>query len=76
MMIKEREILVPKGIAADYLVVPPAKKINVQGPSDSLVVFCLDISGSMSVTTEIPKGHGLVKVNLFYCIYCEIILLV
>lgn len=52
----------------DYVIRAPPPKISLQGPSDSLVVFVLDISGSMSVTTEIPKGHGLVKVCKFIII--------
>lgn len=31
--------------------------------NDDLVIFCVDISGSMCVTSEMPVGHGLIKVN-------------
>eukprot|EP00026_Physarum_polycephalum_P001882 Phypoly_transcript_01885.p1 GENE.Phypoly_transcript_01885~~Phypoly_transcript_01885.p1 ORF type:complete len:979 (+),score=188.07 Phypoly_transcript_01885:120-3056(+) len=61
--LKEREIITPKSNVVDYVIRAPPPKISIQGPSDSLVVFVLDISGSMSVTTEIPKGHGLVKIR-------------
>lgn len=30
---------------------------------DSLVIFCIDISGSMCTTTSIPRGHELVKIK-------------
>ncbi|XP_035004229.1 circularly permutated Ras protein 1 isoform X1 [Hippoglossus stenolepis] len=32
---------------------------DYQNLEDSLVVFCVDISGSMSVTTEVPSGSAL-----------------
>lgn len=60
---KVQEIMIPKTNIVDYVIRPPPRKIELQGPSDSLVVFCLDVSGSMSVTTEIPKGHGLIKIR-------------
>lgn len=39
---------------------PPAVD---KGDEDGLVVFVLDVSGSMCVTSEIPKGFGLFQVQ-------------
>jgi hypothetical protein len=35
----------------------------LESDEDSLVVFCIDISGSMASTTTIPRGHELVKIK-------------
>lgn len=42
-------------------IAPPVKKQSID---DSLVVFVVDVSGSMCVTEETPKGFGLFQVRL------------
>ncbi len=39
-------------------------KKEVSADDDSLVIFCVDTSGSMASTTTLPKGHGLVKIKV------------
>lgn len=49
----------PKSGVLDYVLAPPEPKKK----DDSLVVFVIDVSGSMAVTSEIPKGFGLFQLN-------------
>lgn len=53
----------------DYILepVPNIEEIEegkIMNYSDSPVIFCLDISGSMNSITDIPKAHGLVKIQV------------
>ncbi|KAM6949274.1 circularly permutated Ras protein 1 [Aplochiton taeniatus] len=43
----------------DVLYVAPDNEDDYQNLEDALVVFCVDISGSMSVTTEITPGNAM-----------------
>jgi hypothetical protein len=52
------EISLPKLAINDYILSSGKKVVD-----DKLVVFLLDISGSMSQSDEIPKGFGLMKVK-------------
>lgn len=54
---------VPKGEFQDYLLSPPSTSTSASVSDNSIVVFVVDISGSMTVTTEIPKGFGLFAVQ-------------
>eukprot|EP01105_Mastigella_eilhardi_P007415 TRINITY_DN1886_c0_g3_i1.p1 TRINITY_DN1886_c0_g3~~TRINITY_DN1886_c0_g3_i1.p1 ORF type:complete len:964 (-),score=269.19 TRINITY_DN1886_c0_g3_i1:66-2957(-) len=45
----EREEI-PKTNTVDYILAPAPKE-----NADSLIIFCIDVSGSMSVTTEVPE---------------------
>jgi Mg-chelatase subunit ChlD len=42
---------IPRGPAAEYLIEP-----SLEGDESPLVIFCIDISGSMCVTTEVDAG--------------------
>eukprot|EP01125_Pyxidicula_operculata_P017748 TRINITY_DN6254_c0_g1_i1.p1 TRINITY_DN6254_c0_g1~~TRINITY_DN6254_c0_g1_i1.p1 ORF type:complete len:945 (-),score=192.51 TRINITY_DN6254_c0_g1_i1:14-2848(-) len=53
---------IPKDYALDYLL-EPASVHSEDANSNSLVVFVVDISGSMTCTTEIPSGFGLFQVQ-------------
>jgi hypothetical protein len=44
----------------DFMLTPPVQLDSAE--AEGLVVFVLDISGSMCVSTEIPKGFGLFQV--------------
>jgi hypothetical protein len=50
------------------MLTPPAK--HESHAESGLVVFVLDISGSMCVSTEIPKGFGLFQVQCCGCCCC------
>jgi len=51
VLLEEDEI--PKKNVIDYLLEPPA---DTKDADDSIVVFCIDISGSMCCTTEVHGG--------------------
>ncbi len=44
------------GVHSDELYLPNKSDDDYQNLEDTLVVFCVDISGSMSVTTEVCVG--------------------
>jgi hypothetical protein len=46
----------PKNDVVDFVLAPPAE--NNEAANDSLVVYCVDVSGSMCVTTEVPALQG------------------
>ncbi len=46
-----------------YVIKAAPPKIQHSEDSNSLVIFCVDISGSMGIETDIPMGHGLVKIK-------------
>uniref|UniRef100_A0A3P9I4N9 VWFA domain-containing protein n=1 Tax=Oryzias latipes TaxID=8090 RepID=A0A3P9I4N9_ORYLA len=45
------------GVRSDNLYLPNRSEDDYQNLEDTLVVFCVDISGSMSVTAEVCRGH-------------------
>jgi small GTP-binding protein len=54
LMLEDEEI--PKTEITEYMLTPPP---SLNGPKDeSFVIFCLDVSGSMCVTVEIPALQG------------------
>ncbi|XP_031599591.1 circularly permutated Ras protein 1 [Oreochromis aureus] len=46
------------GVRSDDLYLPRQSEDDYQNLEDTLVVFCVDTSGSMSVTTEVPSSNG------------------
>lgn len=46
------------GVRSDDLYLPNHSDDDYQNLEDTLVVFCVDISGSMVVTTEVPSSSG------------------
>ncbi|XP_047448203.1 circularly permutated Ras protein 1 [Mugil cephalus] len=46
------------GVRSDDVYLPKQTDDDYQNLEDALVVFCVDISGSMSVTTEVPSPSG------------------
>ncbi|XP_030286779.1 circularly permutated Ras protein 1 [Sparus aurata] len=46
------------GVHTDDLYLPSQSDDDYQNLEDTLVVFCVDISGSMSVTTEVTSSSG------------------
>ncbi|KAM4537120.1 circularly permutated Ras protein 1 isoform 1-T1 [Odontesthes bonariensis] len=46
------------GVRSDDLYLPNMSEDDYQNLEDTLVIFCVDISGSMSVTTEIASDTG------------------
>uniref|UniRef100_A0A4W6CHM8 Si:dkey-9k7.3 n=1 Tax=Lates calcarifer TaxID=8187 RepID=A0A4W6CHM8_LATCA len=46
------------GVRSDDLYLPYQSDDDYQNLEDTLVVFCVDISGSMSVTTEVTSSSG------------------
>ncbi|KAM7366532.1 hypothetical protein PAMP_015967 [Pampus punctatissimus] len=46
------------GVCSDDLYLPKQSDDDYQNLENSLVVFCVDISGSMSVTTEVTSSSG------------------
>uniref|UniRef100_A0A3B5AX05 Circularly permutated Ras protein 1-like n=1 Tax=Stegastes partitus TaxID=144197 RepID=A0A3B5AX05_9TELE len=46
------------GVRSDDLYLPKQSDDDYQNLEDTLVVFCVDISGSMSITTEVPSLFG------------------
>ncbi|XP_044038845.1 circularly permutated Ras protein 1 [Siniperca chuatsi] len=46
------------GVHSDDLYLPNQSDDDYQNLEDTLVVFCVDISGSMSVTTEVTSSSG------------------
>uniref|UniRef100_A0A3Q2ZK49 Circularly permutated Ras protein 1-like n=1 Tax=Kryptolebias marmoratus TaxID=37003 RepID=A0A3Q2ZK49_KRYMA len=49
------------GVRSDDLYLPPTSDDDYQNLENTLVIFCVDISGSMSVTTEVrPKNAEVV----------------
>ncbi|XP_030609861.1 circularly permutated Ras protein 1 isoform X1 [Archocentrus centrarchus] len=46
------------GVRSDDLYLPRQSEDDYQNLEDTLVIFCVDISGSMSVTTEVPSSNG------------------
>ncbi|KAL6071768.1 actin [Balamuthia mandrillaris] len=51
LMLDEGEV--PKTEVADYLIETPSEEFKAKRDKKQLVVFCIDISGSMCVTTEV-----------------------
>lgn len=43
----------------DVIHLPPQRDDDYQNLTDSLVVFCVDVSGSMSVTSEVTPGNSM-----------------
>jgi len=52
-----------KGDDSQYVIKAAPKKILHTEDSNSLVIFCVDISGSMGIETDMPIGHGLIKIK-------------
>ncbi|KAL7374603.1 hypothetical protein ABVT39_003736 [Epinephelus coioides] len=50
-----------RGVHSDDLYLPSQSDDDYQNLEDTLVVFCVDISGSMIVTTEVPSSSGAPK---------------
>ncbi|XP_017294693.1 circularly permutated Ras protein 1 isoform X2 [Kryptolebias marmoratus] len=46
------------GVRSDDLYLPPTSDDDYQNLENTLVIFCVDISGSMSVTTEVTSDGG------------------
>ncbi|XP_026209156.1 circularly permutated Ras protein 1 [Anabas testudineus] len=46
------------GVRSDDIYLPNQSEDDYQNLEDTLVVFCVDISGSMSVTTEVKASNG------------------
>ncbi|XP_054863490.1 circularly permutated Ras protein 1 isoform X2 [Amphiprion ocellaris] len=46
------------GVRSDDIYLPQQSEDDYQNLEDTLVVFCVDISGSMSITTEVASGFG------------------
>ncbi|KAM9718360.1 circularly permutated Ras protein 1 isoform 2-T2 [Menidia menidia] len=46
------------GVRSDDLYLPNLSEDDYQNLEDTLVIFCVDISGSMSVTAEVASGSG------------------
>nr|XP_020479949.1 circularly permutated Ras protein 1-like [Monopterus albus] len=46
------------GVHGDDIYLPKQSEDDYQNLEDTLVVFCVDISGSMSVTTEVTSSSG------------------
>uniref|UniRef100_A0A3Q1FI70 Circularly permutated Ras protein 1-like n=1 Tax=Acanthochromis polyacanthus TaxID=80966 RepID=A0A3Q1FI70_9TELE len=46
------------GVRSDDIYLPQQSDDDYQNLEDTLVVFCVDISGSMSITTEVVSGVG------------------
>jgi len=56
--LEEEEL--PRAESVDYILEPPSDKAEATASQDSvMVVFCIDISGSMCVSTEIAGRHEL-----------------
>uniref|UniRef100_A0A3P8T0V7 VWFA domain-containing protein n=1 Tax=Amphiprion percula TaxID=161767 RepID=A0A3P8T0V7_AMPPE len=48
------------GVRSDDIYLPQQSEDDYQNLEDTLVVFCVDISGSMSITTEVRRSfHGI-----------------
>jgi len=45
---------IPKANSVDYIISPPVVETVDALTDDGIVVYCIDISGSMCVTTEVP----------------------
>eukprot|EP00118_Oscarella_pearsei_P013307 m.105432 g.105432 ORF g.105432 m.105432 type:complete len:807 (+) comp37219_c0_seq1:49-2469(+) len=47
---------IPSSSTSDYMLAPPGSVCNEgqQGTDTGMIVFCVDISGSMCITTEVP----------------------
>ena len=56
------------GVHSDDLYLPNLSDDDYQNLEDTLVIFCVDISGSMSVTTEVCacKGSGGRLIRILY----------
>lgn len=50
--------LTGSGVSGDVVYLPAQSEDDYQNLEDTMVVFCVDISGSMSVTTEVSSGSG------------------
>jgi hypothetical protein len=50
------EMELPKDDVMEYMLSPPPQNDNVE--NDELVIYCVDVSGSMCVTTEVPALQG------------------
>lgn len=50
---------IPSKNVQDYLLNSPSSSTS----ASDLIIFCVDISGSMCVTTEMPVGHDLLKIR-------------
>jgi hypothetical protein len=50
------EMELPKDDIMEYMLAPPPH--NDQAENDEIVVYCVDVSGSMCVTTEVPALQG------------------
>lgn len=49
---------VPKSGCVEYILAPPP----AEAFEDTLIVFCVDVSGSMCVTTEVPEIQVCIKI--------------
>lgn len=50
------EMELPKNETTEYMLAPPPEIDANQ--HDELVIYCVDVSGSMCVTTEVPALQG------------------
>lgn len=57
------EAQIPHDDAVEYMISPPPAGDKTVNDSDSLVIFCIDISGSMNATLPVPAGFGLVQAH-------------
>lgn len=55
------------GLFSDELYLPTQSEDDYQNLEDTMVVFCVDISGSMSVTTEVEHRF----IIMAQCSYCK-----
>lgn len=51
---------IPEGCSFDFMLAPALKENTTKEleSSDGIVVFCIDISGSMDTNAQIPKFQG------------------
>eukprot|EP01117_Protostelium_nocturnum_P000157 TRINITY_DN1022_c0_g1_i1.p1 TRINITY_DN1022_c0_g1~~TRINITY_DN1022_c0_g1_i1.p1 ORF type:complete len:846 (-),score=320.97 TRINITY_DN1022_c0_g1_i1:76-2496(-) len=52
----------PKGNSQEYMLEPPKSD---EEREQGLLIFCVDVSGSMCVTSEVPAGFGLFQLKGF-----------
>ena len=48
---------IPAGFTADYML-EPAPALETEDTDSGMIVFCIDISGSMCITTQVPALQG------------------
>ena len=62
------DVKVPSTLTVDFMIEPPQCVTMDDATESGMVIFCVDISGSMCLTTQVPALQGIIiKRDCFVC---------